>query len=90
MAHSETEDIEEFEAQKLQAEERQSGNLKWSVVTAYFRSGGSGLFIALTFFVMLLGPMAGGAVDFWVSYWLVKTSKITRISQSAPSHINLI
>nr|ASU47346.1 ABCC3 [Cnaphalocrocis medinalis] len=84
VAHSETEDIEEFEAQKLQAEERQSGNLKWSVVTAYFRSGGSGLFIALTFFVMLLGPMAGGAVDFWVSYWANNMAAYEQTNDGVP------
>nr|UEO57357.1 ABCC3 [Conogethes punctiferalis] len=69
VAASETEDIEEFEAQKLQAEERQSGNLKWSVVVAYFRSGGNYCFILFTFIVVVLGSIAGGAVDYWVSFW---------------------
>lgn len=66
---NENDDIIEFEAQKQEAEERQSGNLKWSVVTAYFRSGGNICFIAFTISMILIAAVATGATDYWISFW---------------------
>ncbi|CAH0405949.1 unnamed protein product [Chilo suppressalis] len=66
---SEGEEMTEFEAQKMQAEERASGDLRWEVIVAYFRSGGNIWFILFTIFMVLLAAAAAAAVDYWVSYW---------------------
>ncbi|XP_028160238.1 probable multidrug resistance-associated protein lethal(2)03659 [Ostrinia furnacalis] len=66
---NENDDIEEFKAQTQEAEERQSGNLKWSVVSAYFSSGGNICFIAFTVTMILLAAVAAGATDYWISFW---------------------
>ncbi|XP_026324225.1 multidrug resistance-associated protein 4-like [Hyposmocoma kahamanoa] len=63
------EDEEEFEAQKMAAEERQSGNLKWEVVSSYFTSGGNWCFIMFTIFMILLTASAAASADYWISYW---------------------
>ncbi|KAL4709187.1 hypothetical protein ACJJTC_008115 [Scirpophaga incertulas] len=67
---SETEDNDDkFEAQKMQAEERGTGNLRWSVIKAYFRSGGNICFITLSIGMVALSTTIGASIDFWVSYW---------------------
>ncbi|XP_075985107.1 ATP-binding cassette sub-family C member 4-like [Anticarsia gemmatalis] len=63
------EDLPEFEAQKMKDEERQSGNLKWEVISAYFRSGGSGFYITFMLLVVIMATVSAGSVDYWVSYW---------------------
>lgn len=63
------EELPQFEAQKVEEEERQSGNLKWEVITAYFRAGGSIFFIAFTVALVLLATTSAAAADYWVSYW---------------------
>ncbi|XP_053601473.1 ATP-binding cassette sub-family C member 4-like [Plodia interpunctella] len=65
----ETEQPKEFEAQKMKEEERQSGNLRWEVVRAYFTSGGNIFFIMFTVFMVLLAAASGASVDYWVSFW---------------------
>nr|AJD79132.1 ABCC3 [Pectinophora gossypiella] len=66
---SESEKEPEFEAQKMKAEERQSGNLRWAVVSAYFRSGGNWCFVLFTMFMVLIAAASAAGADFWVSYW---------------------
>ncbi|CAH2068593.1 unnamed protein product, partial [Iphiclides podalirius] len=66
---NEGEELEQFEEQKMAAEERQSGNLRWEVITMYFKSGGSIFFIIFTFFAIFLASAAAGATDYWVSFW---------------------
>lgn len=63
------EDDKEFEAQKMTAEERQSGNLKWEVVSSYFTAGGNWFFITFTIFMILLTAAAAASADYWISYW---------------------
>lgn len=69
---SEPEFQDKFEAQKLEAEERQTGNLKLSVVVAYFRAGGSAFFFMLTLFMILVTAASAAAADYWISYWYHK------------------
>ncbi|XP_068628826.1 ATP-binding cassette subfamily C member 4-like [Battus philenor] len=59
----------QFEEQKMAAEERQSGNLRWEVVATYFKSGGNIGFILFTIFVVLMSSASAGVVDYWVSFW---------------------
>ncbi|XP_013195380.2 ATP-binding cassette sub-family C member 4 isoform X2 [Amyelois transitella] len=66
---NEAEQPQEFEAQKIKDEERQSGNLRWEVVSAYFTSGGNVCFIMFTVLMILLAAASAAAVDFWVSFW---------------------
>lgn len=61
-------DENEFGAQTIAAEERQSGNLKWSVLAQYFKSAGL-LVTFITVFLVLAAAAAGGGADYWVSYW---------------------
>lgn len=63
------EELQQFEAQKVKDEERQSGNLRWEVISAYFRSGGSLCFILFTVGLVLLATTAAASADYWVSYW---------------------
>lgn len=63
------ENIEEFEAQKMAAEERQSGNLKWEVVSSYFTAGGNWCFIMFALFMIFLTAAAAASVDYWISFW---------------------
>ncbi|XP_026764672.2 ATP-binding cassette subfamily C member 4-like [Galleria mellonella] len=67
--NDEEEKLPQFEAQKMVAEERQSGNLRWEVIAAYFTSGGSKLFITFTVLMIALAAASGASADFWVSYW---------------------
>ncbi|KAL4709197.1 hypothetical protein ACJJTC_008125 [Scirpophaga incertulas] len=66
---TDSENYDKFEAQQMQAEERGSGNLRWSVISAYFRSGGSICFILFTVGMILLAAVFAAATDYWVSYW---------------------
>ncbi|KAJ2946420.1 hypothetical protein O0L34_g12459 [Tuta absoluta] len=75
------EKLEEFEAQKVTAEERSSGNLKWAVVSGYFRSGGSWCFVFFVVFMILLAAISAGAVDYWISYW---ANEMARYEASLP------
>ncbi|KPI93322.1 putative multidrug resistance-associated protein lethal(2)03659 [Papilio xuthus] len=59
----------QFEEQKMAAEERQSGNLRWEVVSTYFKAGGNIFFVIFTFFMVLMTAVSAGVVDYWVSYW---------------------
>lgn len=68
-ATTDNEEAPEFEAQKMVAEERQSGNLRWAVVSAYFRNGGSLCFIMFTIFMIMLTAASSASADYWVSYW---------------------
>lgn len=65
----ETDDLEQFEAQKMADEERQSGNLKWSVIAAYFRAGGNICFLLFTFLLIILTAASSAGADYWISYW---------------------
>ncbi|CAG9107766.1 unnamed protein product [Plutella xylostella] len=65
---SESMDLPEYAAQKQEAEERGSGNLKWSVVAAYFSAGG-GFALFLTVVCIFGAAAAAAGADFWVSYW---------------------
>nr|AIB06823.1 ABCC3 [Spodoptera exigua] len=66
---NEGEELQEFEAQKMKEEERQSGNLRWEVISAYFRSGGNVCFILFALLVVVLATTCAASVDYWVSYW---------------------
>ncbi|KAJ8734777.1 hypothetical protein PYW08_014027 [Mythimna loreyi] len=66
---SDSEDTPEFEAQKMEEEERQSGNLKWEVISAYFRSGGNVCFILFALSIVVLSTVSAASVDYWVSFW---------------------
>lgn len=66
---SESEDAQEFEAQKMEEEERQSGNLRWEVISAYFKSGGNVCFILFALSIVVLSTTSAAAVDYWVSFW---------------------
>lgn len=68
---NEGEQLPEHEAQKMKDEERQSGNLRWEVISGYFRSGGNLFFIFFTMFMVMLSVAAAAAADYWVSYWSV-------------------
>ncbi|XP_045508072.1 ATP-binding cassette sub-family C member 4-like [Colias croceus] len=62
-------DLQEFEAQKMQAEEKQSGNLRWEVISAYFRAGGSICFILFTMSLIMLATTVAAGFDYWLSFW---------------------
>ncbi|XP_047540734.1 ATP-binding cassette sub-family C member 4-like [Vanessa atalanta] len=69
---STTESIDQgevFKEQKMAAEERQSGNLRWEVMYAYFRSGGSALFILFNVIMITITAASGAGSDYWISYW---------------------
>ncbi|KAJ0181177.1 hypothetical protein K1T71_003262 [Dendrolimus kikuchii] len=66
---NEGEELEIFEKQKIADEERQSGSLRWEVIAAYFRSGGSICLIILVFALNIIATAAGAGADYWVSYW---------------------
>nr|AKC34056.1 ABCC3 protein [Spodoptera litura] len=66
---NEGEELQEFEAQKMKGEERQSGNLRWEVISAYFRSGGNVCFILFALLVVVLATACAASVDYWVSFW---------------------
>lgn len=66
---NEGEDIRTFKEQKMADEERQSGNLSWEVVAAYFRCGGNIWFILLVISINILAIATGAGTDYWVSYW---------------------
>lgn len=63
------EDAPEFEAQKMVDEERQSGNLKWEVISSYFGSGGNACFVIFALLFVLTSTASAASVDYWVSYW---------------------
>ncbi|KAM3966456.1 LOW QUALITY PROTEIN: ATP-binding cassette subfamily C member 4-like [Aphomia sociella] len=62
-------ELPEFEAQKMAAEERQSGNLRWEVIAAYFKFGGNVGFILFTMLMVLLTAASAAGADYWISYW---------------------
>nr|WBG67118.1 ABCC3 protein [Mythimna separata] len=66
---SDSEDTPEFEAQKMEEEERQSGNLKWEVISAYFKSGGNVCFVLFALTIVVLSTVSAASVDYWVSFW---------------------
>ncbi|CAH4030827.1 unnamed protein product [Pieris brassicae] len=66
---TESEDLEEFETQKMAAEEKQSGNLRWEVISSYFRSGGNICFILFTIGLILTAAASAAAADYWISFW---------------------
>ncbi|CAF4884021.1 unnamed protein product [Pieris macdunnoughi] len=66
---TESEDLEEFETQKMAAEEKQSGNLRWEVIRSYFRSGGNICFILFTIGIILTAAASAAAADYWISFW---------------------
>ncbi|XP_021200213.3 ATP-binding cassette sub-family C member 4 [Helicoverpa armigera] len=66
---TEEDDGEEFEAQKMEEEERQSGNLRWEVIAAYFKAGGNACFILFALSMIVLSTTSAASVDYWVSYW---------------------
>lgn len=66
---SEAESEKDFEAQQMDPEERQSGNLKPEVLVAYFKAGGSYFFIFLTIFMVLISAASAGAADYWIGFW---------------------
>lgn len=66
---TESEDIPDFEAQKMAAEEKQSGNLRWEVIYGYFTAGGSLFFLLFNILMILLTAASASAADFWISYW---------------------
>lgn len=66
---SENDNQDSFEAQKMVAEERGTGNLKWSVVMAYFKAGGSVFIFLLTITMILAAAASAAAADYWVSFW---------------------
>ncbi|XP_059049067.1 ATP-binding cassette sub-family C member 4-like [Achroia grisella] len=68
-ANEEGENLPQFEVQKIAAEERQSGNLRWEVIAAYFRAGGSNFFVIFTILMIALAAASAAGADFWVSYW---------------------
>ncbi|XP_050359934.1 ATP-binding cassette sub-family C member 4-like isoform X2 [Nymphalis io] len=71
-AISTTESIDQgevFKEQKMAAEERQSGNLRWEVMYAYFRSGGSAFFILFNVIMITITAASGAGSDYWISYW---------------------
>ncbi|XP_023934406.1 ATP-binding cassette sub-family C member 4 [Bicyclus anynana] len=69
------EDTRQFEAQKMAAEEKQSGNLRWEVIYSYFSAGGNIYFILFTMFLILGAAAAGSSADFWISFWTNEMAK---------------
>ncbi|XP_038209218.1 multidrug resistance-associated protein 4-like [Zerene cesonia] len=69
VSSTDSEDLQEFEAQKMQAEEKQSGNLRWEVISSYFRAGGSVFFVLFAMLLILLASTAAAAFDYWISFW---------------------
>lgn len=63
------EDTRQFEAQKMVAEEKQSGNLRWEVIYSYFNAGGNTFFIMLVMSMILLAAASASAADYWISFW---------------------
>lgn len=63
------EDTPQFEAQKMAAEEKQSGNLRWEVIYSYFNAGGNIFFIMLVLAMILLAAASASAADYWISFW---------------------
>ncbi|KAI5634802.1 ABC transporter domain-containing protein [Phthorimaea operculella] len=76
------EKLEEFAAQKVAAEERSSGNLKWAVVSGYFRSGGNWCFVFFVVFMILMAAVSAGSVDYWISFW---ANEMARYEESLPA-----
>ncbi|CAG5018112.1 unnamed protein product [Parnassius apollo] len=72
---SEPEELEQFEEQKMAAEERQSGNLRWEVISTYFKSGGSFFLVSFTFLILAMTSTSAAAVDYWVSFWSNQMAK---------------
>ncbi|XP_041974687.1 ATP-binding cassette sub-family C member 4-like [Aricia agestis] len=66
---TEEEDGGKFEAQKMAAEEKQSGNLRWEVIAAYFRSGGNLCYIVFIMLLIFITAGSAAAADYWISYW---------------------
>lgn len=66
---SETDKEDEFEAQTIDPEERQSGDIKSEVITAYFTAGGSYMLVFLALFMILITAASAASVDYWISYW---------------------
>ncbi|CAG5018109.1 unnamed protein product [Parnassius apollo] len=72
---SEPEELEQFEEQKMTVEERQSGNLRWEVISTYFKSGGSFFLVSFTFLILAMTSTSAAAVDYWVSFWSNQMAK---------------
>ncbi|XP_072936036.1 ATP-binding cassette sub-family C member 4-like [Epargyreus clarus] len=66
---NEAEELPQFEAQQQAAEERQSGNLRWEVIAAYFNAGGNVCFLLFTAFMILLTAACAAGADYWISFW---------------------
>ncbi|CAG9575807.1 unnamed protein product [Danaus chrysippus] len=66
---NESEDIPQFEEQKMAAEEKQSGNLRWDVIYSYFTSGGNICFILFAMFMIVLAAASAAGADYWISFW---------------------
>ncbi|CAH0722571.1 unnamed protein product, partial [Brenthis ino] len=66
---TESEDTPDFEAQKMAAEEKQSGSLRWEVIYGYFTAGGSLFFLLFNISMILLTTASASSADYWVSYW---------------------
>ncbi|CAH2267214.1 jg2942 [Pararge aegeria aegeria] len=78
------EDTRQFEAQKMAAEEKQSGNLRWEVIYSYFTSGGNIFFIIFTMMMILAAAASASAADYWISFWANQMAIFEEAAGGAP------
>ncbi|XP_045455242.1 ATP-binding cassette sub-family C member 4-like [Melitaea cinxia] len=70
ISSNESENVDEmFEEQKMAAEERQSGTLRWEVIYSYFKAGGGICFILFNVLMIFITTGSAAAADYWISYW---------------------
>lgn len=59
----------EEKVQVLEAEERQSGSLKWDVLGRYMKSVNSWCMVVMAFLVLVITQGAATTTDYWLSFW---------------------
>ncbi|KAF9419224.1 hypothetical protein HW555_004151 [Spodoptera exigua] len=59
----------EEKIQVLEAEERQSGSLKWDVLARYMKAVNSWCIVLMAFLVLVITQGAATTGDYWLSFW---------------------
>ncbi|XP_059049333.1 ATP-binding cassette sub-family C member 4-like [Achroia grisella] len=70
--------------QKLAAEERASGNLKWEVVSSYLKSVDSWFMVFLAMVTLTITQATATTVDYWISFW---TNNVDDYIQNLPEGV---
>ncbi|KAM3966701.1 LOW QUALITY PROTEIN: ATP-binding cassette subfamily C member 4-like [Aphomia sociella] len=73
--NEEWDELPQFEVQKMADEERQSGNLRWEVVSTYLKFAGSSAFVIFAMLTIFLTAVCAAATDYWISYWSNQMAK---------------